>query len=160
MAAIVLRRCGPAIVASTLALAFAGEAPAADGYEEFHRGIYLSYVNAVGADEDITRLPLLRVSFGGPPFNIVMDTGSTGIVVSAHRIPNIDALPSLGPGELTLYEFRPDHARPPCGHDRDRHGRRRRAAHHQSDPGARGDADRVHARARSCRPNDDPRGCR
>ena len=101
MAAIVLRRTGTAIAACTLALAFAGEAPAAGSYEEFQRGIYLSYVNAAGADEDITRLPMLRVSFGGPPFNMVMDTGSTGIVVSAHRIPNINALPSLGPGQLT-----------------------------------------------------------
>ena len=30
-----------------------------------------------------------------------MDTGSTGIVVSADKIPNIDRLPSLGPGRLT-----------------------------------------------------------
>jgi hypothetical protein len=30
-----------------------------------------------------------------------MDTGSTGIVVSADKIPNIDRLPSLGPGQLT-----------------------------------------------------------
>ncbi len=101
MAASVLRSKGTAIAASTLALALAGEAPAAGGYEEFQRGIYLSYANAVGPNEDIARLPLLRASFGGPPFNIVMDTGSTGIVVSAHRIPNIDALPSLGPRELT-----------------------------------------------------------
>jgi hypothetical protein len=31
----------------------------------------------------------------------VMDTGSTGIVVSADKIPRIDTLPSLGPGTLT-----------------------------------------------------------
>jgi hypothetical protein len=30
-----------------------------------------------------------------------MDTGSTGVVVSADKIPNLDHLPSLGPGELT-----------------------------------------------------------
>lgn len=94
-----LGRIGTLIVASTLALA--GEALAGGPYEEFQRGVYLSYVNAPSTDEDITRIPLLRASFGGPAFNIVMDTGSTGIVVSAHRIPNIDALPSLGPGRLT-----------------------------------------------------------
>jgi hypothetical protein len=30
-----------------------------------------------------------------------MDTGSTGVVVSADKIPSIDRLPSLGPGQLT-----------------------------------------------------------
>jgi len=30
-----------------------------------------------------------------------MDTGSTGVVVSADKIPHINSLPSLGPGELT-----------------------------------------------------------
>ena len=97
----ILRGINSAIVASALALAFAGEAAADGTYAEFHRGVYLPYVNAPAADEDITRIPLLRASFGGAPFHIVMDTGSTGIVVSAHRIPNIDALPSLGSGRLT-----------------------------------------------------------
>ncbi len=100
MAVTILHGIGTAIAASTIA--FASVAPAADGYEKFQHGIYLGYANAVGADEDIARLPLLQVSFGGNrPFAMVMDTGSTGIVVSAHRIPNIDTLPSLGPGELT-----------------------------------------------------------
>jgi hypothetical protein len=31
----------------------------------------------------------------------MMDTGSTGVVVSADKIPNIDRLQSLGPGKLT-----------------------------------------------------------
>jgi len=59
------------------------------------------YVNAPGPRDDITAPPLLRISFGGRSYDAVMDTGSTGVVVSADKIPNIDRLPSLGPGELT-----------------------------------------------------------
>src|SRR5262249_1558598 len=40
-------------------------------------------------------------SFGERSYGAVMDTGSTGVVVSADKIPNIDGLQSLGPGELT-----------------------------------------------------------
>ncbi len=154
----VLRVTGTAIAASALALAFAGEAPADGAYEEFRRGVYLSYVNAPGADEDMTRIPLLRATFGGAAFNIVMDTGSTGIVVSAHRIPNIDALPSLGPGRLTY-----------TSSGRIMIGRRVLTA--MTVMGANGAqittspisvlaVTRIEctARARNCRPNDDPRG--
>ena len=154
----VLRVTSTAIAASALALAFAGEASADGAYEEFRRGVYLSYVNAPGADEDMTRIPLLRATFGGAAFNIVMDTGSTGIVVSAHRIPNIDALPSLGPGRLTY-----------TSSGRIMIGRRVLAA--MTVMGADGAqlttspisvlaVTRIEctARARNCRPNDDPRG--
>jgi hypothetical protein len=81
-----------------IALVVAGGPAAA---EHDHRGIYLAYANAPTERQSIARVPKLRVSFGEAPFEIVMDTGSTGILVSAHRIPNIDALPSLGPGKLT-----------------------------------------------------------
>lgn len=73
----------------------------ASPYEDFHRGIFLSYANAPGERQDITRVPKLRISFGDAPSEIVMDTGSTGILVSASRIPNIDVLPSRGDGRLT-----------------------------------------------------------
>ncbi len=154
----VLRGINSAIVASALALAFAGEAPADGAYAEFNRGVYLPYVNAPAADEDITRIPLLRASFGGPPFNIVMDTGSTGIVVSAHRIPNIDALPSLGPGRLTytssgriMIGRRVVTALTVMGAD---------GAQLTTSPIPVLAVTRIEctARARNCRPNDDPRG--
>jgi hypothetical protein len=45
--------------------------------------------------------PHLGLSFGGRQLRAVMDTGSTGIVVSASAIPNIDRLPNRGPGTLT-----------------------------------------------------------
>src|SRR5205814_9992343 len=52
-------------------------------YEKYDRGVYLPYVNPPGPGEDITALPRLRISFGGRSYGAVMDTGSTGIVVSA-----------------------------------------------------------------------------
>ena len=70
-------------------------------YDAYDRGVYLPYVNAPGPRDDITAPPLLRISFGGRSYDAVMDTGSTGVVVSADKIPNINSLPSLGPGELT-----------------------------------------------------------
>jgi hypothetical protein len=81
----------------------AAAAPAAspNPYAGYDQGAYLSYLNAPGPAGDLTRPPRLRISFGGSGYAVVMDTGSTGIVVSADKIPNIDRLPSLGPGQLT-----------------------------------------------------------
>jgi hypothetical protein len=64
---------------------------------------FLSYIDAGrhGPDDDIRRPPKLRISFGARSYAVVMDTGSTGILVSADKIPNVDTLPSLGPGRLT-----------------------------------------------------------
>src|SRR6266481_80389 len=76
-------------------------AGSAGRYAAYDHGVYLPYVNAPGPRDDITAPPLLRISFGGRSYDAVMDTGSTGVVVSADKIPNIDRLPSLGPGELT-----------------------------------------------------------
>jgi hypothetical protein len=56
--------------------------------------IYLEYLNAPPEREDISAPPKLRLSFGGPSHSAIMDTGSTGIVVSANAIANIDTLPS------------------------------------------------------------------
>ncbi|WP_298956436.1 hypothetical protein [uncultured Methylobacterium sp.] len=70
----------------------AGAAPAyGDG-----TGVFLGFLDGPAA----TRPPRLGLSFGGETKPVVMDTGSTGIVVSAARIPGIDALPSR-PGRLT-----------------------------------------------------------
>ncbi len=64
---------------------------------------FLSYTDARrhGPDDDIRYPPKLRISFGKQASEVVMDTGSTGILVSADKIPNIETLPSLGSGRLT-----------------------------------------------------------
>jgi hypothetical protein len=93
------RRAATVVVAALFG--FAGVAVAmANPYEDF-RGVFLSYANAPGQHQNITQVPKLKISFGDTPSEIVMDTGSTGILVSASRIPNIDALPSRGDGRLT-----------------------------------------------------------
>jgi len=79
----------------TIAWLVLGIAPASAGspgwYDEYNRGVYLPYVNAPGPHDDITMLPRLRISFGRRSYGAVMDTGSTGVVVSADKIPNIDS---------------------------------------------------------------------
>jgi hypothetical protein len=70
-------------------------------YDGYRDGAYLPYVNAPGPRDSLVAVPRLRISFGGRGYGVVMDTGSTGIVVSADKIPRIDTLPSLGPGTLT-----------------------------------------------------------
>jgi hypothetical protein len=70
-------------------------------YGGYEQGAYLAYLNAPASGADLTEPPRLRISFGARSYAVVMDTGSTGIVVSADKIPNIERLPSLGPGQLT-----------------------------------------------------------
>jgi hypothetical protein len=60
---------------------------------------FLRFLNRPGGS--LQNPPFLGLSFGGRRLRAVMDTGSTGIVVSATAIPNIDRLPSRGPGTLT-----------------------------------------------------------
>jgi predicted aspartyl protease len=70
-------------------------------YDAYDQTAFLAYLNAPAAGGDLTRPPRLRISFGGRSYAVVMDTGSTGIVVSADKIPNIDRLQTQGPGRLT-----------------------------------------------------------
>jgi hypothetical protein len=70
-------------------------------YEDYNQGVYLPYLNAPGPGGDITALPRLRIFFGGRSYGAVRDTGSTGVVVSTDKIPNLASLQSLGAGELT-----------------------------------------------------------
>jgi hypothetical protein len=91
---------------ATAAAVVLGAAPAlaasSSPYDAFDQTAYLAYLNAPEANGDLMRPPRLRISFGGGrSYDVVMDTGSTGIVVSADKIPNIDRLQSLGPGQLT-----------------------------------------------------------
>jgi hypothetical protein len=64
-------------------------------------GVFLRYLNAPEDGGNLRGIPTLWLSFGGQRYRAVMDTGSTGVVVSALSIPNIDQLPSRGPGTLT-----------------------------------------------------------
>lgn len=94
-----------AVVMSALGIAalssFASPASADERshYDGFRQGTYLSYLNAEEGTE-MTRSPRLGLSFGDEVRPVLMDTGSTGIVVSASRIPGFDAMPSR-PGRLT-----------------------------------------------------------
>ncbi len=95
------RRLGPLLVAlGTVSLAPTTTlAQAAD--QTSRGGTFLRYLNAPEAGGELRRAPDLWLSFGGARQPAMMDTGSTGIVVSATAIPNIDRLPRLGPGTLT-----------------------------------------------------------
>ncbi|MGF7158562.1 hypothetical protein FHS85_000172 [Rhodoligotrophos appendicifer] len=71
-------------------------------YSDANSGVFLRYLNAPEPGDDITESPFLALSLdGGETHRAIMDTGSTGIVVAAHSIPDFDNLPSLGPGKLT-----------------------------------------------------------
>jgi hypothetical protein len=74
----------------------ASSAGSSDQYEDYRRSAYLTYLNAPGPLDDITKVPRLRISFGERSYGVVMDTGSTGIVVSADKIPNINRLHRWG----------------------------------------------------------------
>lgn len=102
MSVCALRQLRCAFIASAAIFVVAGiTSVAASPYEDRRRGVYLSYANAPAEDRNIVEAPKLRVSFGDKPFEIVMDTGSTGLLVSADRIPNVDSLRWLGDGKLT-----------------------------------------------------------
>ncbi|MFC0243268.1 hypothetical protein [Rhodopseudomonas telluris] len=84
-----------------LALACLAQPALAQRYEAREGGTYLRYLNDSEAGEPRAKPPTLLMSFGGEPVRAVMDTGSTGIVVAASSIPDIDSLRPLGPGTLT-----------------------------------------------------------
>jgi hypothetical protein len=65
------------------------------------QSVFLRFLNRGELGGNLQNPPHLGLSFGGRQLRAVMDTGSTGIVVSATAIPNIDRLPSRGPGTLT-----------------------------------------------------------
>ncbi|MCP6336071.1 hypothetical protein NL449_29040, partial [Klebsiella pneumoniae] len=75
----------PSVLAALLALA----APALSQprFEASDGGIFLRFLDRAAPDEPRSKPPVLALSFGGDPVHAVMDTGSTGIVVSAATIP-------------------------------------------------------------------------
>ncbi|GGC73093.1 hypothetical protein [Chelatococcus reniformis] len=62
--------------------------------------VYLPFVNR-RPGSDIAYPPKLRLSVGGRSRLAVVDTGSTGVVVAASAIADIDNLPNLGPAGIT-----------------------------------------------------------
>ena len=75
---------------------------ASAGEEDAGRGVVLTFFNAPAGAEPLLRPPTLGLAVGsGEVHRAVLDTGSTGVVVSATSILDIDDLPVLGPGRLT-----------------------------------------------------------
>ena len=72
----------------------------ASRYSTFDQGVFLPYVNAPKAEGDIDAPPKLKISLGGKSRVVTMDTGSTGIVISAGAIPDVGTLPAT-PGRIT-----------------------------------------------------------
>lgn len=68
-------------------------------YDGFNDGRFLRYLNA--HDGNIDAVPRIGLSFGGRTIRAVIDSGSTGVVVAARSIPNVDQLRSIGEGQLT-----------------------------------------------------------
>lgn len=65
------------------------------------KSVTLNYLDAPPEGGPIDRSPTLHMSFGGDPVRAIMDTGSTGIVVSQDVIPGLENLTAQGPGRLT-----------------------------------------------------------
>ena len=87
---------GKAMLTLALLTACARNGPAIGG-----DGIFLPFLDAPAPGQPLTSSPTLMMSFGGAAHRAVMDTGSTGIVVSAQHIPDWESLPTLGSTELT-----------------------------------------------------------
>lgn len=89
-------------MAALAALASGGvQADPAPDYSGARISAELRFLDAPADGMPVERSPKLHMSFGGANVRAIMDTGSTGILVSASAIPGVDALPSKGPGELT-----------------------------------------------------------
>jgi predicted aspartyl protease len=93
-------RARAALLGAGLIGAAGASAEARPRYPDARRGVFLSFLNAPHPGGDIDRSPRLGLSFGGAIRPVLVDTGSTGIVVSAARIPDVETLPSR-PGRLT-----------------------------------------------------------
>ncbi|GGF87760.1 hypothetical protein GCM10007301_54600 [Azorhizobium oxalatiphilum] len=75
---------------------------AAPDYAAAGGTVVLPFLNAPLAGQATTRPPSLSVRFpGGREYRATLDTGSTGVVVSATSIPDFAQLPQIGPGTLT-----------------------------------------------------------
>jgi hypothetical protein len=60
------------------------------------------FLRFLDADSNpITTAPHIGLAFGDKQIRAVLDSGSTGIVVAAVNVPNLDQLPVIGDGRLT-----------------------------------------------------------
>jgi hypothetical protein len=88
----------PALLAASIVASSGGAQP--HGKPD-SQSVFLPFLNRREPGANLQNPPHLGLSFGGTQRRAVMDTGSTGIVVSATAIPDIDRLPNRGPGTLT-----------------------------------------------------------
>ena len=97
------RRClgGPLLALSAAASIAASSALAQPADRTSQGGVFLRYLNAPEAGRELRQPPKLWLSFGASREPAIMDTGSTGVVVPATLIPNVDQLPRRGPGTMT-----------------------------------------------------------
>ncbi|MFG1394962.1 hypothetical protein [Xanthobacter agilis] len=100
-AIVMLALCGT--LPGTLPMAHAASSTGASStpMEATPRPVMLRYLNAPPEGRPLLRTPKLGIAIGGRWRRAVMDTGSTGIVISASAIPDLESLPDLGPGTLT-----------------------------------------------------------
>jgi hypothetical protein len=69
-------------------------------YSRYQQSYRLPFGNTKPVDFENLRSLSVRVSLnGGPPMRLEVDTGSTGVIVGADDVPNID--PSAPPGSIT-----------------------------------------------------------
>ena len=86
-------------VAAAVAAPVQAQADSPPPYPASAYSVFLPYINAP-EPKARARTPRLVMSFGGRPVRVTMDTGSTGIVVSADAIPGERGLPGR-PGKVT-----------------------------------------------------------
>jgi predicted aspartyl protease len=76
-------------------------ASGAQGQGGADKAAFLEFLNAPTAGQPLVDVPRLALGAGGEMHAAVVDTGSTGVVLSASSIANVDRLPSLGKASLT-----------------------------------------------------------
>ncbi|WP_081368789.1 hypothetical protein [Granulibacter bethesdensis] len=92
------------VAACITALIAASCAPHAGHSGDFTRNdgsVELTFLNNPQSGEARRESPSLLVSLGGVRMRAIMDTGSTGVVISATALPDNATLRDLGPAELT-----------------------------------------------------------
>lgn len=94
--------CPPLAVLACLVCAAVCTTPARAGEADDRQGVTLTFFNAPAEGQPLLRPPTLGLAVGsGEIHRAVLDTGSTGVVVSASSILDLDDLPVIGPGQLT-----------------------------------------------------------
>lgn len=90
---------GPCLAALFLGVLVSRAAADGPDYSAFRSDIFLPFLKS-GSDR-MPEIPHLHLALGGRQVRATLDTGSTGIVVSASSIPGLAKLQSLGDGRVT-----------------------------------------------------------